>query len=63
MFNHENQQFLGVLLIAETGGSLFGIFYKKNWNLQLSDSERINWNWWLLKKNKSPPNTGINTSF
>jgi hypothetical protein len=29
MFNHENQQFFGVLLIAETGGSLIWIFYKK----------------------------------
>jgi hypothetical protein len=42
---------------------LIWIFYKKNWNQQLSDSERINWNWWLLKKIKSPLNTGINTSF
>jgi hypothetical protein len=27
--NHENQQFFGVLLIAETGGSLIWIFYIK----------------------------------
>jgi hypothetical protein len=41
MFNYENQQFFRVLLIAETGGSLIWIFYKKNWNQQLSDSEEL----------------------